>query len=129
MKKLWNSIKFFIAELLKPKALVLDAGQAEFVCNLFVGGADPRTIGSMVDKMYNRKSWAYFKVPNADRSGLEFASADYEIDGLEYINAAMYAVGAIDKDGYYVPSHPMVKRVAETMSNMKIPEVNHGQTT
>lgn len=114
-------VKFLLAELFRPRKLKIGRDVAEYVQELFLSGASPADIGRAVDKRFGRTRYAYFKIPNADRSGFEFAPADYEIDGLEYIRAAMDKVGAI-KRGYYVNAHPMVQRIAQAAASAPLPQ-------
>ena len=114
--------KFLLASLLHPKRLRLTEDQARYVEALFVSGSMPADIGRGMDKTYSRTSFKYFQIPNAKGDGFEFGVADYEIDGLEYIRAAMDKVGAIDKKGYYVNAHPMVQRIATAAAGAPLPK-------
>lgn len=127
MKKIFGKIRLFWQMARAPKRLVLRQDQAEYVRDLFLGGADPEGIGRAMDKTYGRKTFPYFKVPNEEGTALEFGTADYEIDGLEYLNAALWhpAIGAIAKRGkeyYYVNDNPMIQRIAAAASTMPIPQ-------
>lgn len=113
--------RFLLAELFRPRRLRIGRDVALYVQELFLAGSQPADIGRAVDKRFGRTRYAYFKVPNADMTGFEFCPADYEIDGLEYIRAAMDKVGAI-KRGYYVNAHPMVQRIAQAAVNAPLPQ-------
>ena len=130
MAKFLASLRFWFGAVRQPKRLELTQGQAEYVEQLFLGGAAPDEIGRAMDKMYSRKTWAYFKVPGQG-GGFEFAeTVDYEIDGLEYLRAAMVKLGAIvvrkDADGklydYYQGDHAMVKKLAGIAATAPVPE-------
>lgn len=122
-----KAVRLWLALLLKPRRLRLTQDQAEYVRDLFLGGADPEGIGRAMDKRYGRKTFPFFKIPNEAGDGLDFGTADYEIDGLEYLNAALWhpAIGAIVKRGkeyYYVNDNPMIQRIAAAASTMPIPQ-------
>lgn len=127
MNKIFGKIRLFWQMALAPKRLVLQRHHAEYVRDLFLGGADPEGIGRAMDRIYGRKTFPYFRVPNEAGTALEFGVADYEIDGLEYLNAALWhpAIGAIAKRGkeyYYVNDNPMVQRIAAAASKAPIPQ-------
>ena len=130
MPKLLASLRFWIGAIRQPKKLKLTQDQADYVQQLLLGGSAPDEIGRAMDKTYGRKTWAYFKVPGAG-GGFEFAdTVDYEIDGLEYLRAAMVKLGAIvvrkDADGkvydYYQKAHRMVQKLAPIAATAAVPE-------
>lgn len=114
-------MKLFLLSLFLPKRLKLPKNVAEYVQSLFLSGATPEAIGRAVDRMFNRKSFKYFMIPNEKGTGFEFGVADYEIDGLEYIRATLDQVGAI-KNGYYVNNHPMVQKIAAAAASAPLPQ-------
>lgn len=117
-----------IAYLLHPRKLTLTKEQAEYVQALFLGGAMPDEIGRAMNNRYNRKTWPYFQTFNAKTWRYEWTQAteegagrvDFEFDGLEYINAALWALGGVVK-GYYNPAHPMVQRIAVIAGSQEKP--------
>lgn len=126
-----KAVRLWLALLLKPRRLRLTQDQAEYVQNLFIGGTDPEGIGRAMDKRYSRKTFPFFKIPNEAGDGLDFGTADYEIDGLEYLNATLWhpGIGAVEKRGrsyYYVNSHPMVQRIAQAASGAPVPQSRRG---
>ena len=126
-----KALRLWIAMLCKPRRLKLTQEQAEYVRDLFLGGSSPEDLARAMDRRYKRTAFPYFKIPNAAGNALEFGTADYEIDGLEYLNAALWhpAIGAVEKRGreyYYVASHPMVQRIAQAASGAPIPQSRKG---
>jgi hypothetical protein len=126
-----KSIRLWLAMLRKPRRLKLTQEQAEYVRDLFIGGSSPEDLGRAMDRRYKRTSFPFFMIPNEAGDGLEFGSGDYEIDGLEYLNAALWhpAIGAVEKKGrdyYYVSSHPMVQRISKAASEAPIPQSRRG---
>lgn len=126
-----KALRLWIAILCKPRRLKLTQEQAEYVRDLFLGGSSPEDLGRAMDRRYKRTSFPFFKVPNVAGDALEFGTADYEIDGLEYLNAALWhpAIGAVEKKGrdyYYVSSHPMVQRIAQAANGAPIPQSRRG---
>jgi len=118
-----------IAYILHPKRLKLSKFHAEYVKELFLGGSSPEDVGRAMNNLFNRKTWKYFQVFNAQKWRYEWPIAsedgegrvDFEIDGLEYINAALWALGGVVK-GYYNPNHPMVKKIAEHAGKQEPPK-------
>ena len=112
--------------LLQPKALRLNRDQVETVRGMFVCGSTPESIGRYIDDLFGRRHFKYFRVFNDKTMRYEFGEAfDYEMDGIEYINAAMIAVGALRKkrDGwYYDTTNDMVKVLAAKMVQAPLPE-------
>jgi hypothetical protein len=130
VRKIIEAIRYWVGAIKQPKHLELTQDQAEYVQGLFLGGAAPDEIGRAMDKTYGRKTWDYFKLPGHG-GAFEFTSTvDYEIDGLEYLRAAMIKLGAIvvrkDTDGkyydYYQGSHAMVQKIAGIAASAPIPE-------
>lgn len=118
-----------IAYLLHPKRLKLSKLHAEYVQELFLGGSSPEDVGRSMNNLFGRMTWKYFQVFNAQKWRYEWPIAsedgegrvDFEIDGLEYINAALWALGGVVK-GYYNPNHPMVKKIAEYAGKQEPPK-------
>ena len=118
-----------IAYILHPKRLKLSKFHAEYVQELFLGGSSPEDVGRGMNNLFGRKTWKYFQVFNAQKWRYEWPIAsedgegrvDFEIDGLEYINAALWALGGVVK-GYYNPNHPMVKKIAEYAGKQEPPK-------
>ena len=118
-----------IAYILHPKRLKLSKFHAEYVQELFLGGSSPEDVGRCMNNLFGRKTWKYFQVFNAQKWRYEWPIAsedgegrvDFEIDGLEYINAALWALGGVVK-GYYNPNHPMVKKIAEYAGKQEPPK-------
>ena len=130
MRKIIEAVRFWFNARRIPKALELDQAQAEYVESLFLGGSSPEDIGRAMDKSYGRKSWSYFKVPGHGGTFSFSETVDYEIDGLEYLRAAMIRLGAIqvrpDESGkvadYYQADHRMVKKLAGIAADAAVPE-------
>lgn len=116
-----------LSHLFHPRALKLTTEQAEYVQGLLLGGSLPADIGRSMDKRYKRKSWAYFMA--WDHEALKFMwpeTVAYDIDGLEYIHAAMLKLGAIKHKGqfdYYQADHPMTQVIAAAASKAPIPQM------
>lgn len=112
-----------------PKELVLTTEQGEYVQELFLSGSSPEAIGRAMNSRYKRTTWAYFQNFDKENNRYKFDPADFEMDGLEYIWAAMIVVGALvkQKDGYYYQlDHPMVKRLASEAVQAPIPKRKEG---
>lgn len=115
--------------LFQPKELILTLEQAEHVQSMFLAGSSPEAIGRSVHSLWKRTSWAYLKVFDGVNNRYKFDPADFEMDGLEYLNSAMFSLGALVKkrDGvYYQCDHPMVKRLAEIACQAPIPKRKEG---
>lgn len=122
-------IRGIFLPLFHPKDLVLTTDQAEYVQELFLSGSSPEAIGRAMNSRYKRTTWAYFQNFDHETNRYKFDPADFEMDGLEYIGAAMKIVGALVKrrDGYYYQlDHPMVKRVRAETLNSPIPKRKEG---
>ena len=109
----------------QPKRLVLTQGQADYVESLFLADTPPEAIGRGMAATYGREAFDYFKIPNEAGTRLEFGPRDYEIDGLEFIRAAMIKLGAIKTrkgSDYYQTAHRMVRKLAGIAATAPVPE-------
>lgn len=118
-------LSLFIEMLFQPRQLVLTQDQAEYVESLFLSGSTPEAIGRAMSATYGPEAFPYFKIPNEDGKHLEFGPRDWEIDGLEFIRAAMVKLGAIKvrkHSDYYQTAHRMVRHLAGIAANAPLPE-------
>lgn len=136
-----NVVKFIVAHIGHPRELRLTYEQARHVESLILGGSDPAAIGKAMNRLYDRKSFKYFRIYNTDEHRFEWMPADYEMDGLEYLHAAMIRLGAYipiyfgyakvqgkwqkiaGKGKYcYNPDHDIVKKLAARVVNEPVPQ-------
>ena len=111
--------------LLHPNALHLSETQAEYVEGLFMSGSTPEAIGRAVNTMYGRERFKALRIWDAEQNRFVFKDADFEMDGMEYVWAAMKRIGALKHriDGwYYITSHPMVKKLAGIAAAAPVPQ-------
>lgn len=127
--KFWQKVarffQFWIETLKHPKTLKLTIQQAKDIESLFMGGSDPEAIARAFYRVFDREKFKYFQTFNAEKNIFVFNHADFEIEGIELLWAAMLLVGALVKkrDGlYYQGDHPMVKRLAGIAVQAPIPQ-------
>ena len=110
----------------QPKTLKLTREQVDTVRSMFVAGSMPEAIGRAMDAMYKRTTFKYFRVYDDKAACYSFLDTfDYEMDGMEYVNAAMMAVGALKKKRggwYYDTTADMVQTLAAKMNAAPILE-------
>lgn len=118
-------LRFTVGNALQPRFMALQLDLAEYVQSLFLADTPPEQIGRMVDKMYGRRRFRFFKVWDDAKGRFDFPEeVDYGMDGLEYVNAAMIKLGALEqkRDGtYYNTGHPMVQHLAKKMQEAPLP--------
>ena len=118
-------LSLFVEMLFQPRQLVLTQDQAEYVERLFLTGSTPEEIGRAMSSTYGINSFQYFKIPNDAGTHLGLGPRDWEIDGLEFIRAAMVKLGAIKvrkHSDYYQTAHRMVRHLAGIAASAPVPE-------
>jgi len=111
--------------LLHPRTLWLSETQAEYVEGLFMSGSSPEAIGRAVNTMYGRERFKALQIWDEAENRFVFKDADFEMDGMEYVWAAMKRIGALKHriDGwYYITSHPMVQKLAGIAATAPVPQ-------
>lgn len=104
----------------RPARLELTDVQARMVEAFYVEERkEAADVAKAFFKHWPRTSFDYFRALNDTGTQLVFTQADYALDGVELIEAAMRALGAMvqhegDPDWYLVRAHPMAKRLAES---------------
>lgn len=119
--------------LFQPRKLKLTETQALYVESLFMGGSGPEEIARGMGAMFGRERFPYFKIKSEDGKRLEFGPAALDIEGLEYLRAAMIRLGAIKVKGkydYYQTDHRMTRKISSVAATAPLPsnpkETAHG---
>ncbi len=104
----------------RPARLELTDVQARMVEAFYVDERkDAADVAKAFFKHWSRTDFDYFRALNDTGTALVHTTADYALDGVELIEAAMRALGAMvqhegDPDWYLQTAHPMAKRLAES---------------
>lgn len=139
MNKIIAGMRFLFTR--PPRKLRISREIALYVETMLLSGTPPAEIGRAVDKTYGREQFRFFQVPNETNTGWTFGPVDYEIDGLEYINAALHVLGGYHRVVFgharhgkkwvrvsgsgrwaYNPSHPMVQYISGIGMKAAVPE-------
>jgi hypothetical protein len=128
-----KSIRLYVQGKLIPRRLRINAEQAEYVEELFLGGVEIVALAKAFFTRWPRTGFRFFYAveENETTKELEYVCRDAEsaFDGIALVEAAMIRNKAIRRkvDGwYYQTKHPMTKRLAEIGSVFTPPERGRG---